>query len=116
MNLYMLSVSTRAYFLNPKRDLLHPYYGVGWGLLFGNFSSQKVTGGSHYTTFNGILAYQIMGVSVKIMEEAGIMAELKNMRASASTSNDPFNQSGGDSVNLMFDGVIIGFTIYYRFE
>lgn len=116
MNLYMLSASARLYFLNPKRDFLHPYYGVGWGLFFGDFDTQKITGGTYYTTFTGILAYQIMGISIEILEQAGIMAELKNMRATASTSNDPFNQGNGDSVELMFDGVIIGFTLYYRFN
>jgi len=37
------------------------------------------------------------------------------MRATAATSNDPFDQGNGDSVNITFDGVIMGLTGYYRF-
>ena len=55
-----------------------------------------------------------MGVQIMLFERGGIMAEIKNMRASATTSNDPFHQGNGDTVGLTMDGVIIGFTGFYR--
>ncbi len=116
MNLYMVSGSLRLFFLDPVKEFLHPYYGVGWGFIFGDLTTeQNLTGDHYYTTLNGLLAYQVMGVEFLIGARAGMMAEIKNMRASASTSNDPFDQGDGDSVDLTFDGVIMGLTGFYRF-
>jgi hypothetical protein len=116
MNLYMFSAAIKIFFLDPVKEFLHPYWGVGWGILLGDFTTKKnLTGSNHYTPFNGVLSYQVLGVQIMFMERAGIMAEIKNMRANASTSNDPFDRGNGDSVDLIFDGVIIGLTGFYRF-
>ncbi len=115
MNLYMFSVALKAFFMDPVEDYLQPYWGVGWGAFFGDFKTvQNVTNNEFTTNFNGLLNYQVMGIQIMLMERVGLMAEIKNMRASADTSNDPFNQGDGESVELMFDGVIIGLTGFIR--
>ncbi len=115
MNLYMFSVALKAFFMDPVEDYLQPYWGVGWGAFFGDFKSvQNVTNKESTTNFNGLLNYQVLGIQIMLMERVGLMAEIKNMRASADTSNDPFNQGDGDTVELMFDGVIIGLTGFVR--
>ncbi len=114
MNLFLASFSLRTFFINPFKEFLQPYLGLGLGLVFGDFDTNKLGGGKHYTTFNGALSYQIVGVQLQVAERGGIMAEVKNMRAYASTSNDPFDKGDGETVKLTLDGVIIGFTFYYR--
>lgn len=114
MSLFMPSVNVRLYFMDPVREFLHPFWGVGWGVLFGEFAGKNISGGSVHTPFKGMHTYQVMGVQIKLFERGGIMAEIKNMRASATTSNDPYNQGNGDTLNLKLDGVIIGFTGFYR--
>lgn len=115
MNLYMFSIALKAFFMDPVEDYLQPYWGVGWGAFFGDFKTvQNVTNNEYTTNFNGLLNYQVMGIQIMLMERVGLMAEIKNMRASANTSNDPFNQGDGDTVELMFDGVIIGLTGFVR--
>lgn len=114
MNLFMTSMNVKLYFMDPVKEFLHPYWGVGWGVLFGDFSGKNISGGAVHTPFNGMYTYQVMGVQIKLFDRGGLMAEIKNMRASATTSNDPYHQGDGSSLGLTLDGVIIGFTGFYR--
>lgn len=114
MTMFMTSVNVKLFFMDPVKDFLHPYWGVGWGVLFGEFAGKNISGGSVHTPFSGVQTYQVMGVQIKLFERGGLMAEIKNMRASATTSNDPYSQGGGGKVGLTLDGVIIGFTGFYR--
>lgn len=115
MNLFMTTMAVKVFVFDPVREFLQPYWGVGWGFLFGAFDTDKKNdGGDFSTSFFGLQSYQLMGAQIKLGERFGILAEIKNMRASATTSNDPFDQGNGDSVDLVFDGVIVGFSVYYR--
>lgn len=116
MNLYMLSMALKAFFMDPVNEFLQPYWGAGWGIFWGDFdTTQNITGSKHETSFSGVLSYQVFGIQIMFLKRGGIMAEIKNMRAKGATSNDPFKQGNGGSVDLNLDGVIIGLTGFYRF-
>ncbi len=116
MQMYMLSISVRVFFMDTFKEVLHPYVGLGWGVAFGDFNTTKQgTGEKYYTFFSGPQSYQIIGIQVKLGERYGINGEFKNLRSFATTSDDPFDQGDNNSVNLTLDGVIIGLTGYYRF-
>ena len=124
MDLWMLSFDIRAYFLDPFKDFLQPYFGVGWGGIFclGGFmcsqfktvmkdSAKRVT-----TRIAGVLNYQLIGIQMKLNDRAGIQAEFKILRALATTSNDPYHRASGKRLRLNLGGMIIGLSLYYRFD
>ncbi|MBU3914520.1 hypothetical protein KKA14_03215 [bacterium] len=116
MQMFMLSISVRVFFMDPYEKLLHPYVGLGWGMLTGEFkTTKKDIGSKHQTSFTGPLSYQIIGIQVKMGDRYGINGEFKILRAYATTSNDPFSQGNSNTLDLSLDGVIIGLTGYYRF-
>ncbi|MBU2514774.1 hypothetical protein KJ966_25910 [bacterium] len=115
MSLYMFNFNVKAFALDPIKEFLHPYFGVGWGVLTGYFATKQTeTGKAYETTFFGPFNYQMIGVQIMLGNKWGIIAEFKNLRGTAATSNDPFDQGEGNSVSLAFDGVIIGLSAYYR--
>lgn len=115
MNLFLLSGFVRAYFLDPLREFLHPFFGFGWGVVSGNIDTTKVGGSKYSTAFFGLQSYRAFGMQVKLAERGGLMMELRTITARAATSNDPFDRSDGDSVDLNFSGVQVGLTGYFRF-
>jgi len=115
MNLFQASFFIKAYFMDPLKEFLHPFFGFGWGLLSGNFDSTKVGGSQSTTTFIGPLSYRTFGTEVRLSERGGLMMELRTLTASAVTSNDPFDQSDEDDVSLDFSGVQVALTGYFRF-
>ncbi len=115
MGLYMINFNAKVFFLDPVNEFLYPYFGVGWGFLTGSFDTKQTeTGKTYGTSFFGLYSYQMIGVQVMLGNKWGLVAEFKNMRGTAATSNDPFDQGDGNSVNLAFDGVIIGLSVFYR--
>ena len=115
MSVFMTSFFIRAYFIDPLREFLHPFFGFGWGVVTGNFDTVKVGGARSSTSFFGPITYRFFGTQVRLSERGGLMMELRTLTASAATSNDPFDQSNEDSLSLNFSGVLIGLTGYYRF-
>ena len=116
MEMILMSFGVKVYFMDPVNQFLHPYFGAGWGVIYGHFDSKQVyTGYYHRTKFNGYLSYQNMGLQIKLGSRYGMIAELKNMRATAETSGDPFDQASGGRMTLVLDGAILGLSGYFRF-
>lgn len=116
MAFYLLNLNLRLYFMDPVVELLHPFFGVSWGIIFGDFNTTKVGGSKHTTNLLGMAVTRNVGVEVKIGDRGGLVFEFRTVTAnSVATSNDPFNRSSGDSMDLDFSGITIALTGYYRF-
>lgn len=115
MLLFMSSFMVKVFFMDPIEEFLQPYFAVGWGVIFGSFESTKVNGDKSSTSFTGRTSHRNLGAHIKLSDRAGMIMEFRIQTARATTSNDPFNQSSGSSVDLIFDGIMIGLSGYYRF-
>ncbi|MBU2647061.1 hypothetical protein KKI24_20295 [bacterium] len=116
MSLYVTDVKIRLFFMDPIAETLHPFFGISWGLVFGDFKTTKVGGQKYSTDFFGFLVSRNIGVQIKIGERGGLVTEFRTVTAnSVRTSNDPFGRGSDGSVNLDFSGITIALTGYYRF-
>jgi len=115
MLLYMSSFMVKAFFMDPFDEFLQPYFSVGWGIIFGEFDSTKVGGDKSSSSFTGGITHRSIGIQIKLSDQAGMIMETRTQTARARTSNDPFNQSSGSTVDLVFDGIMIGLSGFYRF-
>ncbi|MCP4750906.1 MAG: hypothetical protein GY866_08440 [Proteobacteria bacterium] len=118
MQLIALSFSLKAYFMNPLKEILHPFFGLSWGLLSGTFNTtqEAVDGGGKFSTsFMGPLSTRDMGMQIRLSQRAGILAEVRILTCSARTSNDPFDQAPGKDMEINFNGIMINLSGYYRF-
>jgi len=115
MNLNLTNFKLRLFFMDPFTELLHPFFGISWGMIFGDFKTttaiQKFS-----TDFFGFLVSRNIGVQIKLGDRGGMVTEFRMVTAnSVKTSNDPFNQGTDGSVNLDFGGIAIALSGYYRF-
>lgn len=116
MNLLMGSGSFRMFFMDPFKEFLHPFFGLGWGIISGNINTIKVGGEKYTTTFMGVLAYRMFGTQIKLSDRGGLFLELRSQSATAIASNDPFGQAKkNEDLTLNFDGVMVSLTGYYRY-
>lgn len=116
MSLYNTNFRLRLYFMDPFEELLHPFFGISWGLIFGDFKTTKVGGDKYTTYYTGITVSRNIGVEIRLGRRAGLVTEFRTVTAnSVSTNNDPFNQGSDGSVNLDFSGFTVALTGYYRF-
>ncbi|MBT4090503.1 MAG: hypothetical protein HOE30_18610, partial [Deltaproteobacteria bacterium] len=108
MDVYLTNFKIRLFFMDPFEELLHPFFGISWGLILGDFKTTKVGGEKFTTNFVGFSVSRNVGVQVKLGERGGLVTEFRAVTAnSVKTSNDPFDQDPGDSVNLDFSGITI---------
>jgi hypothetical protein len=115
MNLNLTNFKLRLFFMDPFTELLHPFFGISWGMIFGDFktttASQKIS-----TDFFGFYVSRNIGVQIKLGDRGGMVTEFRTVTAnSVKTSNDPFDQGAGSSINLDFSGIAIALSGYYRF-
>ncbi len=116
MTFYTTNFKLRLFFMDPIEELLHPFFGLSWGLIFGDFKTTKVGGSKHNTSFLGMSISRNLGVQVKLGDRGGLVTEFRTVAASSvSTSGDPFDQGSDGSVDLDFSGITIALTGYYRF-
>jgi len=116
MAAYLTNFKVRLFFMDPVNELLHPFFGISWGLIFGDFNATEVGGDKHSTNFSGVSISRNVGVQVKLGDRGGLVTEFRAVSAgNISTSNDPFNRGDGESVDLDFSGVTIALSGYYRF-
>lgn len=116
MDMYVTNFKLRLFFMDPVKELLHPFFGLSWGLIFGNLNSTKVGGDRFTTSFFGFSISRNLGIQIKLGERGGLITEMRTISANnVKTSNDPFNRGDGDSVDLDFSGITVALTGYYRF-
>lgn len=116
MAFYLTNFRFRMYFMDPFDELLHPFFGLSWGIIFGDFKTTKVGGSKHTTNYFGMAVTRNVGVEIKLGNRGGLVTEFRTVSAnSVSTSNDPFDRGSDDSVDLDFSGITIALTGYYRF-
>lgn len=116
MSLYITNVRLRLFFMDPFKEKLQPFFGLSWGILFGDFDTTKVGGDKYSTYFSGMTISRNFGVQIKIGNRGGLITEFRSVTANAvKTSNDPFDQGSGDSMTLDFSGNTVALTGYYRF-
>ncbi len=116
MDFYMTNFKIRLFFMDPFAELLHPFFGISWGAIFGDIKTTKVGGDKFSTNFFGLSISRNIGVQIKLGDRGGLVTEFRAVSGrSVDTSNDPFNQGSGSSVGLDFSGIIIALTGYYRF-
>jgi len=116
MTFYTANLNLRLFFMDPFKDLLHPFFGASWGLIFGDFNTTKVGGDKFTTYFTGMAVSRSIGAQIKLGPRGGLITEFRTVTANnVKTNNDPFNQGSDDSVNLDFSGIIIALSGYYRF-
>lgn len=116
MSAYITNIKLRLYFMDPVEDFLHPFFGLSWGVVFGDFNTTKVGGAKTSTSFFGMTVFRNIGVEIKLGDRGGLVTEFRTVTANqVGTSNDPFNRGDGDRIDLDFSGITIALTGYYRF-
>ena len=116
MNFYMTNFNVRVFFIDPFKELLHPFFGISWGAIFGDLKTTKVGGEKSTTNFFGLSISRNVGVQIKLGDRGGLVTQFRTISGrSIKTSNDPFNQGSDGSTNLDFSGIIIALSGYYRF-
>ena len=116
MAFYVTNFKLRLFFMDPFEDLIHPFFGVSWGVIFGDFKTTKVGGAKHNTSFFGLTISRNFGAQIKLGNRGGLITEFRTVSAShIATSNDPFDRGSDGSVDLDFSGITIALTGYYRF-
>ncbi|NQU64015.1 MAG: hypothetical protein HQ517_06995, partial [SAR324 cluster bacterium] len=116
MTMFITNFQLRLFFMDPFKEVIHPFFGISYGLVFGSIDTTKVGGDQYTTSFYGFSASRNLGVQIKLGERGGMITEMRIITAnSIKTSNDPFNQGDGGRVDLDFGGIIVALTGYYRF-
>jgi outer membrane protein W len=113
--MFIASVNLKAYFMDPIEEFLHPFFGVGWGIVFGDFDTTLVGGAKTTTSFSGMTAYRSLGTEIKLGDQWGLYLEFRTQTAIAVTSNDPFDRTADDRLELDLNGIMIGLSGAYRF-
>lgn len=114
MSLYIATLKVRVFFMDAFEEAIQPYFEVGWGTIFGTFES-KIDGKDKKTNFYGLQTSRVLGTNVAMSPTWGFFFELRTLNGKAKTSNDPYNQGDGDSMDLDIDGSITTASVYYRY-
>lgn len=116
MHLVFAGVNVKAYFMDPFKPLIHPYIGLGWGVIAGHANTITESAVEYSTNISGLQTYRSLGMEVQLSQQAGLIIEARMQSGDASASNDPFDQAAsGESLLLELDGVMIGISGMYRF-
>lgn len=116
MELHLITVNGRVYFMDVTQNNLQPFVGMGLGAANGVFSSTSTSGQKSNTTFIGLAHFRTFGANVLISPRAGLIFELRQATIpDVETSNDPFRAGNGSTTSLDFSGTMLNFTGFYRF-
>ena len=116
MRMYLLSVTLKLFLFSPFEKQLQPYFGVAWGVIGGDFDAIDVDGMTKKdSTFFGRQNSRMIGIQMSMSARWGGILELRGTTAFATTSNDPFNRSDKEDLEIDFSGSMISATAYYRF-